>query len=167
MIKSLLKLLPICLFFSINLFFGQQKNKIDANTIFICIDSLSYQKIFSNSFVHDSLFICRENTTKTNDDNYTGKYAIGKSATIEFFQPSKENKIGNHLGDFGMEFKTRKLGALNKLIKVFKKPNSFKENVTRLFDKAFTHKEMQHRSTALKILYNNETNAQQLIALIY
>ena len=110
-----------------SLLFGQQKNQMDVNTIFICIDSVSYQNIFKNPFIRNSLFVCREQTTKTTEESYTGKYAIGKSATLEFFQPVKENKFGNHLGDFGIEFKTRKLGTLNTLIANVKKPNSFKE----------------------------------------
>ena len=110
-----------------SLLFGQQKNQMDVNTIFICIDSVSYQNIFKNPFIRNSLFACREQTTKTTEESYTGKYAIGKSATLEFFQPVKENKFGNHLGDFGIEFKTRKLGTLNTLIANVKKPNSFKE----------------------------------------
>lgn len=57
--------------------------------------------------------------------------------------------------------------TLEGLCSVANDTNSFKENVTILFDKPFTEKEMQHRSTALKILYNNEANAQKFIALLY
>jgi hypothetical protein len=95
-----------------NIVFAQQKPKTDCNTIFVCIDSLSYKQLFANSFIKDTLFFCREETTNTTEDQYTGKYAIGKAATLEFFKPTQENKISNHLHDFGIEFKTRKLGDL-------------------------------------------------------
>jgi hypothetical protein len=35
----------------------------------------------------------------------------------------------------------------------------FKQTIADLISKEFTAKEMQHRSTALKFLYNNEKNA--------
>lgn len=99
-----------------NLAFGQSKVKTDCNTFFICIDSISYRQIFSNTFIKDTLFVCRENSTTTDNDSYSGKYAIGKAATIEFFKPSKTNKFGDNYGDWGIEFKTRKLGQLDTLL---------------------------------------------------
>ncbi len=92
------------------------QTKTECNTIFICIDSLSYEQIFSNAYVRDTLFFCREQTTKTLADEYTGKYAIGKAANLEFFKPNNIDKIGNHLYDFGIEFKTRSYGTLNNLV---------------------------------------------------
>ena len=50
-----------------SLFFGQQKNQMDVNNIFICIDSVSYQNIFKDPFIRNSLFVCREQTTKTTE----------------------------------------------------------------------------------------------------
>lgn len=92
------------------------QTKTECNTIFICIDSLSYEQIFSNAYVRDTLFFCREQTTKTLADEYTGKYAIGKAANLEFFKPNNIDKIGNHLHDFGIEFKTRSYGTLSNLV---------------------------------------------------
>jgi hypothetical protein len=94
---------------------AQPKPLSDCNTIFICIDSVSYRQLFANSYIKDTLFFCREATTNTLNDSYTGKYAIGKAANLEFFKPSEQDKIGNHLNDFGIEFKTRTLGDLQKL----------------------------------------------------
>lgn len=73
------------------------QSKTECNTIFICIDSLSYEQIFSNVYVRDTLFFCREQTTKTLADEYTGKYAIGKAGNLEFFKPNNIDKIGNQL----------------------------------------------------------------------
>lgn len=98
--------------------FGQIKpnHKTDFNTLFICVDSITYQNLFQNKFLKDSLFFCRESHQDTNDNSYTGKYFIGAAATIEFFQPKKSDKIGDHWGDWGIEFKTRKIGMLDDLI---------------------------------------------------
>lgn len=91
------------------------QSKMDANTIFVCIPAEDYASLFSNSFVKDTLFICKENTTKTSIDEYTGKYFIGEFATLEFMQPSENNKFGDHLNDIGIEFKSRKIGLLDSL----------------------------------------------------
>jgi len=98
--------------------FGQIKpnTKTDFNTIFICVDSITYQNLFQNKFLKDTLFFCRESHQETNDNSYTGKYFIGESSTIEFFQPKKSDKLGDHFGDWGIEFKTRKIGMLDDII---------------------------------------------------
>jgi len=91
------------------------QSKMDANTIFVCIPAEDYATLFSNSFVKDTLFICKENSTKTSTDEYTGNYFIGEFATLEFMQPSENNKFGDHLNDIGLEFKSRKIGLLDSL----------------------------------------------------
>jgi hypothetical protein len=96
---------------------AQKKVLTDCNTIYLCIDSISYKQVFSNPFIRDTIFICVEQTTNTLDNNYSGKYAIGKSATLEFFMPKPIEKAGNHLNDFGVEFKTRRYGSLDLLTK--------------------------------------------------
>ncbi len=98
--------------------FGQIKpnNKTDFNTIFICIDSITYKNLFQNKFLKDTLFFCRESHQETNDNSYTGKYFIGKASTIEFLQPKKSDKVGDNFGDWGIEFKTRKIGILDDII---------------------------------------------------
>jgi Family of unknown function (DUF5829) len=101
-----MKILPILLLFYIGVF-GQKKIQTDCNTVFVCIDAVTYQKIFTNTFLRDTIFICKEATTTTADDTYTGKYAIGKMGTIEFLKPASLDKLGNHLYDWGIEFKTR------------------------------------------------------------
>lgn len=101
-----MKLLPILLFFSIGVF-GQKKVQTDCNTVFVCIDSITYQKLFTNTFLRDTIFICKEATTTTAADVYTGKYALGQMGTLEFLKPVNLDKIGNHLHDWGIEFKTR------------------------------------------------------------
>lgn len=104
----LLFLLPI-------LFYGQTRNEklpLDLNTVFVTIDTDSYSKLFENTFVKDTLFICRNNTTSTNKEEYSGKYLIGKSATIEFFTPMNATATGDTFGDAGIEFKTRTINQL-------------------------------------------------------
>ncbi len=49
--------------------------------------------------------------------------------------------------------------GLNDLCTIVETPTEFQQNIKLLFTQPFTQKEMQHRSTALKILYNNEQNA--------
>lgn len=104
------------LFLIIPLFaFGQIKPKqpaIDINTIYTTIDSLSYSNLFENSFVTDTLFFCKENSSTTDKESYTGKYFIGKAATIEFFKPMNTTSSGDTFGDIGIEFKTRKIDQL-------------------------------------------------------
>jgi len=92
------------------------KYKTDFNTFFICIDSVSYNQLFLNKYIKDTLFICREVSEQTDTDSYTGKYLIGESATLEFFKPKPTNKLGDNFGDWGIEFKTRKLTNLNQII---------------------------------------------------
>jgi len=104
------------LFFPVGLF-AQKATAQDCNTIFICIDSVSYQQLFTNTFIKDTIFFCRENSTTTADDHYQGKYAIGKAATLEFFRPTEQHKQGDHFGDLGIEFKTRKPGQLDIVMK--------------------------------------------------
>lgn len=117
---------------------AQNKVKTDCNTIFICLDSISRNAIFSNSYIKDTLFFCKVETTTTNVQTYSGLYLIGKSATLELVQPQKGNKIGDKLGDFGIEFKTRKLGQLDAVFENSKK-NQFKvDTVTIKFNQADT-----------------------------
>lgn len=89
------------------------------------MDSISRNAIFSNSYLKETLFFCKVETTTTNVQTYSGLYLIGKSATLEFVQPQKGDKIGDKLGDFGIEFKTRKLGQLDVVFENCKK-NHFK-----------------------------------------
>lgn len=98
--------------------FGQTKSntKTDFNTIFICLDSNTYNKLFQSKYVKDTLFFCREQQQNTTTDSYKGKYLIGESATIEFFKPKNGNHVGDHFGDWGIEFKTRKINILNTII---------------------------------------------------
>ncbi|MBK6978874.1 MAG: hypothetical protein IPH28_18755 [Cytophagaceae bacterium] len=119
--------------FLISIQFALAQTKTDCNTIYICIDSISYEQLFSNAYVRDTLFFCQESTTKTLEEEYTGKYAIGKAANLEFFKPNNIDKIGNRLHDFGIEFKTRSLGLLNNLITtVQNKGIAFDTNTTHL-----------------------------------
>lgn len=95
--------------------FGQkptEKLPIDLNTVFVTIDAQSYQKLFDNSFVKDTLFFCRNQSNTTSNESYSGKYLIGNAATIEFFAPMNTTKTGDTFGDLGIEFKTRKINQL-------------------------------------------------------
>lgn len=107
------RLLYLLLLLPLGIFAKPKQAAIDCNTIFVCIDSLSYATLFDHPFIRDTLFICREQQTTTSNDAYTGKYAIGKAATLEFFKPvPTSDKNGDKHGDAGIEFKTRKLNDL-------------------------------------------------------
>ncbi|MBK6339823.1 MAG: hypothetical protein IPH74_04375 [Bacteroidetes bacterium] len=108
----------LSLFFLLSICFGQKKPipKTDFNTLFICIDSISYNQLYQSKYLKDTLFFCREMQQETNTDSYTGKYLIGESSTIEFFQPQKANQLGDHFGDWGIEFKTRKIKILDEIL---------------------------------------------------
>lgn len=92
--------------------YAQQLLPVDCNTLFICVDSGTYNSLFSNKYIKDTLCICRESATTTNEEGYTGKYMIGKAATLEWFAPNKNGKFGDHYGDIGIELKTRQIGQL-------------------------------------------------------
>lgn len=111
----------LCCCFTMTL--AQQKVKTDCNTIYLCIDSTAYNAIVSNSLIKNKLFVCRANATTTDTDAYAANYLIGKSATLEFLQPQKGSAIGDHIGDFGIEFKTRQLGNLTTILKQSNKRN--------------------------------------------
>ena len=107
-----------------------EKLPVDLNTIFVTIDVESYTKLFENSFVKDTLFICKSGTTSTNKEDYSGKYLIGNSATIEFFSPMNTSFTGDTFGDAGIEFKTRKLNQLQ----LFKSENTKTEITSVTYD---------------------------------
>lgn len=110
----------ILMFFQLSIS-AQNKAQIDCNTIFMGIDHITYKRLFANKYVKDTLFICREVSNKTNKDEYTGKYLIGESATIEFFSEKPKGKLGDKLGDVGVELKTHSVNELEKLIQLAKK----------------------------------------------
>ncbi len=56
--------------------------------------------------------------------------------------------------------------TLNNLCTIANKEAEFKEKILVLYNQPFTQKEMQHRSTALKKLYNNRETALLLIDMI-
>lgn len=98
--------------------FGQRSvGKTDFNTIYICIDSITYKQLYQSKYLKDTLFFCREQQEETNAGIYTGKYLIGESATIELFQPKNTHQLGDNFADWGIEFKTRKINILDQLIK--------------------------------------------------
>lgn len=113
------KLVIILLLVSITSF-GQSRVDIttDLNTVFVCIDSLSYRELFNNTYIKDTLFLCKEQEITTEKETYQGKYLIGESAVIEFFQPNNSAHIGDHYGDWGIELKTRQIKALDSLRKI-------------------------------------------------
>jgi hypothetical protein len=89
----------------------------DFNTFYVCIDSVSYNNLFNDSFVKDTLFLCREEATTTDQASYEGKYFIGASANLEFFNPKQTGNLGDELGDWGIEFKTRTINSLEEMVK--------------------------------------------------
>ena len=56
--------------------------------------------------------------------------------------------------------------GLNELCEVAEKIDEFAKKIITLFTQEFTQKEMQHRSTALKKLYNNEQSARMIIDML-
>jgi hypothetical protein len=131
----------LTLLYLLKIVIAQTNIQADCNTVFVCIDSISYQKIFNHPFIKDTLFFCKESSTTTTTQNYTGKYAIGKSATLEFLAPNNNNKLllGDHLHDFGIEYKTRKVGDLLSLSKIAAtKKISLDTSTTQLVDQDTT-----------------------------
>ncbi|WP_395066809.1 DUF5829 family protein [Flavobacterium sp.] len=120
-------LLVTCIAFSQN---KTVKLPIDLNTIFVTIDTDSYVKLFENSFVKDTLFLCKNVSNKTDKEDYSGKYFIGNSATIEFFSPMNTTLIGDTFGDVGIEFKTQKLNQLQ----LFKNKTTKTDLTTVIYD---------------------------------
>ncbi|OYU56824.1 MAG: hypothetical protein CFE25_06260 [Chitinophagaceae bacterium BSSC1] len=118
----------LSLIFLQSICFGQTKSipKTDFNTFFVCIDSVTYKQLYRSKYLKDTLFFCREQQEETNAGTYTGKYLIGESATLEFFQPKNTQQLGDNFGDWGIEFKTRKINILDQLIK---KSNSLKISI--------------------------------------
>lgn len=113
------QIITLCLIILASICYAQKQSftKTDFNTIFVCIDSVSYKQLFQSKYLKDTLFIYRESQQETNNDTYIGKYLIGESSTIEFFQTNSNSKIGDHFGDWGIEFKTRQVNMLDKLIR--------------------------------------------------
>ena len=109
----------LSLMFLQSICFGQKKSipKTDFNTFFVCVDSVTYKQLYQSKYLKDTLFFCREQQEETNAGAYTGKYLIGESATLEFFQPKNTQQLGDNFGDWGIEFKTRKINILDQLIK--------------------------------------------------
>jgi hypothetical protein len=139
------------------IFFGicelvYSQSNTDCNTLFVCIPAEDYATLFTNSFVKDTLFFCKENTTKTATDEYTCNYFIGEFATLEFLQPSKNNKFGDHLNDIGIEFKSRKIGLLDSL----KKINTNFE-IEKTYIESDTEKHLWYDALKLK---ENKTNLE-------
>ena len=147
-----LKLLLICTLFSFAAPVYTQ-SKMDINTIFVCISAKDYASLFSNLFVKDTLFFCKENTTKTSTDEYSGKYFIGEFATIEFLQPTGNLKFGDHLNEIGIEFKSRKIGLLDSL----KNSNSKLEIEKVVYQESENEKYSWYDALKLK---ENETNLE-------
>ena len=56
--------------------------------------------------------------------------------------------------------------GVNDLCRIANTTDSLKEQILSLFNEPFTQKEMQHRSTALKKLYNNEQNARLISEML-
>lgn len=106
------KIRAFVVFFLLVFSMTYSQSKVDCNTLFVCISQADYQQLFTTSYFKDSIFLCKEITTTTTTDTYTGKYCIGEFATLEFFQPSENKKFGENLNDLGIEFKTRKEGDL-------------------------------------------------------
>jgi Family of unknown function (DUF5829) len=104
---KLLKIVVILLLYPI--ITKSQTPNIELHTIFTCIDSVTYAKLFENKFIKDTLFLCRELSTATTAETYTGKYFIGQSATLEFFAPRPIMSTGDKFADLGIEIKTGKL----------------------------------------------------------
>ncbi|TFF35202.1 DUF5829 family protein [Mucilaginibacter psychrotolerans] len=89
------------------------KPQIDLNTVFVCIDSVTYQKLFENKYLKDTLFFCRAQATTTGTGQYAGKYFMGLAATMEFFKPKASQTLGDKYADLGIEFKTRSTTGLD------------------------------------------------------
>ncbi len=57
--------------------------------------------------------------------------------------------------------------GLNDYANIAETPDDFLQKTKQLFVAPFSEKEMQHRSTALKKIYNNEANASLILEMLY
>ncbi len=100
----------------VNTALAQTMLPVDCNTVFVCIDSITLKEMQSNKYLTDTLCICRQNATATNEEQYSGWYMIGRAATLEWFLPNPHGHFGDHPGDIGVELKTRKIGQQDNLL---------------------------------------------------
>ncbi len=131
-----MKCIPVAfLFFMSPVIVKSQAPQIELHTIFTCIDSATYTKLFDNTFIKDSLFLCREISTTTTAESYTGKYFIGASATLEFFAPRPTGAIGDQFADLGIEIRTGKLNDQRYYLQRAKRSNiAYQMDTTKLED---------------------------------
>jgi hypothetical protein len=131
-----MKCIPVAfLFFISPVVVKSQAPKIELHTIFTCIDSATYIQLFNNAFIKDSLFLCRELSTTTTAESYTGKYFIGASATLEFFAPRPSGAIGDQFADLGIEIRTGKLNDQRYFLQRAKRNNiAYQMDTTKLED---------------------------------
>ncbi len=131
-----MKCIPVAfLFFISPVIVKSQAPKIELHTIFTCIESATYAQLFNNTFIKDSLFLCRELSTTTTAESYTGKYFIGASATLEFFAPRPTGAIGDQFADLGIEIRTGKLNDQRYYLQRAKRNNmAYQMDTTKLED---------------------------------
>jgi hypothetical protein len=144
-----------------------QNLKFDLNTVFVCIDADTYNKLFDFPIIKD-VFVAKNISNKTTVDTYDGKYLIGESTTIEFFKPRPTKLFGDELFDFGIEFKTRNINELPNFIQrakarniIFKNDSTFVENDGKK-EIWYTSAERRNNNLAVSLLEYNKIYLQNL-----
>jgi uncharacterized protein DUF5829 len=92
--------------------------KVVISHIFFCIDSVTYQNLFKSDFIAKTFAYCRESSSKTTTDSWTGKYLLGRRSYVEVFAVNDKKpqpELGDKFADAAIVFRTKKPGDIHKI----------------------------------------------------
>lgn len=142
-------LLAIALVVSLGKVSGQTSDSVEVviSHVFFCVDSATYQNLLNSDFIAKTFAYCRESSSKTTTDSWTGKYLVGRQSYIEVFEVNDKKAkpgLGDKFGDASIVFRT-------------KKPDDIQKIDARIrADKRDTHLElMKYESDGKTIPFNN------------
>ena len=95
-------LLLFSLFFLLPAYSQPLQQSIDFNHIYFVVDDATYDHLFDDPFIKDSLFLAHESTSSGEDGSWTGKYLMGKHDYLELFKRSSFE--GAQVGVLGIGF---------------------------------------------------------------
>jgi hypothetical protein len=71
------------------------------NHVMIYLDTVTYRVLFNSSFLSDTVGNCEAHTTKTEAQEYSGKYLFGEEGYLEFFPVKVKNPTSSNSFGFG------------------------------------------------------------------
>jgi len=83
--------------------------KVVISHVFFCVDSVTYQNLFTYDFIAKAFAYSRESSSKTLTDSWTGKYLMGRRSYIEVFADNDKKtqpELGDKFGDASIVFRT-------------------------------------------------------------